>query len=119
MDNSHESRGAPNPSIDDLCEMLNNTQFGSDTGTYEKLQESQHYKLTQITYEFLQRTRNRYIMYLNCIDFKMCEEAGERIVLLIQDFLSGDDTTSTKLQGCKCQLIDRVIIELIAWLDSS
>jgi hypothetical protein len=104
--------------VDDLCEMFEKNLLHDSAAAYETLQESQCYTLSQVSDEFIHKTRARYTEYLAHINFSLYQEAGERIVLLIHDFM--DTTMGTgsflKLQGCKCQTIDRLIIELINWL---
>jgi len=116
----HEPRGG-SIGVDDLCEMFEKNLLHDSAAAYETLQESQFYALSQVSDEFIHKTRARYTEYLANINFSLYQEAGERIVLLIHDFMSTGPTMGPsgpflKLQGCKCQTIDRLIIELINWL---
>jgi len=98
--------------MDMLCESFKKTPFHHEPEIeYERLKISQNLKLSEFSHEFLNSTRARYRSYIHYIDFRLYKEIGEMIELMINDFFNtGDDL---KLQACKCQNIDFMMIELI------
>lgn len=103
--------------IDFLCENIKNTQMlGNSIEEYEKLIQSQNLRIHSINWDFINYSKGRYRDYLANVSFEDYEDAGLRIQTLIYDFIRSDNSEGIELMACKCQVIDRLIIELVDWV---
>lgn len=102
--------------IYDLCEkMKNHVPLHDPEIALEELRVSQNMSIKHFTLEFLEQTRVRYTTYLKEINFNLYDEDGERIILMIYDFLK--TSYDIRLLACKCQLIDGMILDLVSLID--
>lgn len=104
--------------MDSLCDDFSFQSSTIDSEEeYELLQQSQCFEIDNITWEFIEKSVKRYRTYLNNINFDMYAQAGLRIKILMEEFIHCEKTNK-QLLACKCQVIDKLILELLSWLDS-
>lgn len=103
--------------INFLCETIKNTEFIIDEAEeYEILCSSQDLTIDMIDWNFISKTKTRYLKYISQINFDCYAEAGERIIILINDYIKCcENPIDRKLMACKCQIIDMLIIRLLKW----
>jgi hypothetical protein len=100
--------------IDELCMRLKTHILYDSEKPYQELIANKNLKFSQISIDFINETRKRYDGYLKHIDLNLYADAGDRIIILLYDFLR-TDPNNLKLLACKCKAIDRLLIELYEW----
>jgi uncharacterized membrane protein len=106
--------------MEELCEAFSEKTLIFDSKQeFELLEQSQNIKIKSFTLKNILETRERYVRYLQYINFELYAEAGLRIKILIEDYINSRASANfLEVLACKTQVIDKLILELLDWLGS-